>query len=138
MFIKNLVSKVKDAYTNFGRKVGAMQAAPSKAQAQMVLFGLGIALLTVGMIHGAVAQDGFGPGSYNDDRIAEVINRMFTYLEGSFGALVMVVAGIMAVFAAALGSYKMGLGLLIVAVGAFILRSLVSTFFNDASIDPGA
>jgi|688.fasta_scaffold901004_1 hypothetical protein len=137
MFMNNLVSKVKAAYADLGRKIGAMHVAPTKAQAQMVLFALGVSLLTLGMIHGASAQ-GIGPGLYNDDRIAEIINRMFLYLEGSFGALVMVVAGIMAVFAAALGSYKMGLGLLIVAVGAFILRSLVSTFFNDANIDPGA
>jgi hypothetical protein len=35
---------------------------------------------------------------------------------------------------AAFGQYKAALSLMIVAVGAFILRSFMSTFFNDLNI----
>lgn len=66
--------------------------------------------------------------------IDAVINIIFTYLEGSFGALIMVIAGIFAIVSAAFGQYKAALGLLVVAVGAYVLRSLVGTFFNDAGI----
>ena len=126
------VAKVKKMYNKIGQSVGAALTAPSNRQIQVALFALGIGLLTVGVMGGAHAQ----PGDYNDERVAEVITRIFTYLEGSFGALIMVAAGIMAIFSAAVGQYKAALGLLIVAAGAFILRSLVGTFFNDENI-PG-
>jgi predicted dinucleotide-utilizing enzyme len=56
------------------------------------------------------------------------------YLEGSFGALVMAAAGIGAILSASFGQFKAALSLMVVAVGAFILRSLISTFFNDVGI----
>ena len=124
------VAKVKNMYTRIGQTLGASFTAPSNRQIQLGLFALGVGLLTVGVMGGAQAQ----PGDYNDERVAEVINRIFTYLEGSFGALVMVAAGIAAIFSAAVGQYKAALGLLIVAAGAFILRSLVGTFSNDENI----
>ena len=71
---------------------------------------------------------------FNDKRIDLVINAIFTYLEGSFGALIMVSAGIGAIVSSAFGQYRAALGLLVVAVGAFVLRSLVGTFFNDVGI----
>ena len=52
-------------------------------------------------------------------------------MEGAFGALVMVVAGLGAIVAAAMGAYRAAVGMLVVAVGAFILRALVSLFFGD-------
>jgi len=52
------------------------------------------------------------------------------------GALVMAAAGIGAIFSAAFGQYKAAMGLMIIAVGAFILRSFMSTFFNDDNIQP--
>ncbi len=55
---------------------------------------------------------------------------LFMLIEGAFGALVMVAAGIGAIIAAVMGAYKTALSLLVVAVGAFILRSLVSLFFG--------
>ena len=130
--MKNLINSFNSGYTTVCQKISSAFAAPSQAQVQIGLFLFGVALLSAGMMNGAIAQ---GPGDYNDERVGEVINRIFTYLEGSFGALVMVVAGIGAIFSAAMGQYKAAIGLLVVAVGAFILRSLVGTFFNDSSID---
>lgn len=102
-----------------------------------VFFLLGCAVLALGMAHYSFSVGGpldIEPGAYNDARVAEAINRIFQYLEGSFGALIMVVAGILAIVSAALGQYRTSINLLVVAVGAFILRSLVATFFNDESL----
>ena len=52
------------------------------------------------------------------------------FIEGAFGALVMVGAGLGAIVAAAFGAYKAAISLLFVAVGAFILRAIVSLFFG--------
>lgn len=145
--MKTLRNKFVAGYKNVGQYVGAAFAAPTKVQGQFMLFGLGVLILTVGIMHGAEAQEfgGFGGGdsgaaentdlgNYNDVRIAEAVNRIFAYLEGSFGALIMVSAGLGAIISSAFGQYRAALGLLVVAVGAFILRSLVSTFFNDIAI----
>ena len=43
----------------------------------------------------------------------------------------MLVAGLIAIIAAAMGAYRAAVGMLVVAVGAFILRSLVSLFFGE-------
>ena len=95
------------------------------------------------MTLGADAQ-GFGGGTlsgtgslqteYNDARLADAVNAILTYVEGTFGAMVMVAAGVGAILSSAFGQYRAALGLLVVAVGAFILRSLIGTFFNDTNI----
>ena len=99
----------------------------------MMLFVLGVALLSGGLSAGVEAQTG-GVITYNDTRVTNSINAILTYIEGSFGALVMIAAGIGAILSSAFGQYRAALGLLVVAVGAFILRSFVATFFNDANI----
>jgi hypothetical protein len=81
-----------------------------------------------------VAQGGFTQTNYNDVKIANAVNAIMTYLEGSFGALIMAASGIGAIMSAAFGQYKAALSLMVVAVGSFILRSLIGTFFNDSMI----
>lgn len=126
-----MITKVKTAYTKVGQALGAAMYAPSKTQAQVMLFLLGIGLLTVGLSSGASAQL---TTTYNDDRVANSVNAILVYIEGSFGALVMVAAGIGAILSSAFGQYRAALGLMVVAVGAFILRSVLSTFFNDTRL----
>ncbi len=77
---------------------------------------------------------GNAPGYYNDLRIGEVVNRILNYLEGSLGALIMVSAGLLAILSAAFGNYRASIALLVVAIGPFILRSFVGSFFNDENI----
>ena len=43
----------------------------------------------------------------------------------------MVVSGIGAIVAAAMGAYRAAVGMIVVAVGSFILRALVSLFFGS-------
>jgi hypothetical protein len=126
-----MINKVKNTYKKVGQYVGCALHNPSKSQGQVMLFLLGIGLLTVGMTQGADAQL---TTTYNDDRVANSVNAILVYIEGSFGALVMVAAGIGAILSSAFGQYRAALGLLVVAVGAFILRSVLATFFNDTRL----
>lgn len=68
--------------------------------------------------------------NYDDSLNRFATGNLFKFIEGAFGALVMVSAGIGAIVAAAFGAYKAAISLLFVAVGAFILRALVSLFFG--------
>jgi hypothetical protein len=67
---------------------------------------------------------------YDDSLNRFAAGNMLMFIEGAFGALVMIGAGLGAIMAAAFGAYKAAITLLFVAVGAFILRALVSLFFG--------
>ncbi len=133
--ITSLAKKTNEKLISAAQYTCAAVHAPSVRQAQVGLFVLGAAILAVGLSDAVVAQGSATTlGTYNDTRIGQFTNNVFAYLEGAMGALIMVAAGLGAVISAAFGQYRAALSLLVVAVGAFILRSLVSTFFNDQSI----
>ncbi len=121
--------------------LGAMRVAPSQGQLQAILFIAGIGILFAGTLDDAVSQITVGvigggtdweehDAIYNETAIAQAVNILLTYLEGSFGSLVMVGAGIAAILSSAFGQYRASLNCLVVAIGAFILRSVMATFFN--------
>jgi hypothetical protein len=118
---------------NFSIWLGGLLTCPSQRQIQVGLLLLGVGLLSFGLAESASAAYS-AQARFNDDRIAEAADVIQTYLRGSFGALVMVCCGVAAILSAAFGQYRAALGLLVVAVGAFILRSLVATWFNDSSL----
>jgi len=129
--MREFSKSIKEKFNNAGRGIHSFLTAPSNAQIQLVLFVVGITLLTAGIVSGAIAQSELG--EYNSERIDMAVARIFTYLEGSFGVLVMVASGLGAILSSAFGQYRAALGCLVVAVGAFILRSFASTFFNTES-----
>jgi hypothetical protein len=134
----SLFKKANELYLAAGQKAGALFAAPTKTQTQVFMLAAGALILTAGLDTVAHAAGSGSDGvelEYNDDKIATAVKAIFTFLEGSFGALVMVVAGLGAIMSAAFGQYKAALGCLVVAVGAFILRSFVYTFFNTETIE---
>ena len=109
--------------------------APSSLHLQLLFLAGGLVLLTAGTSELAYANGiPLTNAFYNDARIAEAVIVLLTHVQGSFGALIMATAGILAILSAAIGQYRAALGLLVVAVGAFILRSIISTFFNDVRI----
>lgn len=124
--------QLKKAYTNVCQKVGTMLVAPSARQVQLMLFGLGAILLVSGMTVEASAYTKVN--TYNDDRVAEAADVILTYINGAFGALVMIACGVGAILSSAFGQYRAALGLMVVAVGSFILRSLVNTWFNTENM----
>ncbi|MEY4667614.1 MAG: hypothetical protein RL518_313 [Pseudomonadota bacterium] len=130
-----MITKIKNAYVACGQKVSAAMVAPTEKQARLALFVAGVAVLGLGLSHEVSAQISSGAAiQYNDDRINNAVNAIMTYLEGSFGALIMAASGIGAIMSAAFGQYKAAFSLMAVAVGSFILRSLIGTFFNDIGI----
>lgn len=126
------MSRLSHIIETISRRIGAMFIAPSTFQVNSVLLIAGVALILAGLTHPAEAYSPIA--NYNDDRIAEAADVIMTYVHGSFGALIMVCSGIAAILSAAFGGYRAALGLLVVAVGSFILRSLVSTWFNDVTM----
>ncbi|MEN9847140.1 MAG: hypothetical protein RIS36_2287 [Pseudomonadota bacterium] len=128
-----MITKIKNTYVTVGQKISAATIAPTEKQARLALFVAGVAVLGLGLSHDVYAAID-GTTTYNDDRINNAVNAIMTYLEGSFGALIMAASGIGAIMSAAFGQYKAALSLMVVAVGSFILRSLISTFFNDIGI----
>jgi len=101
-----------------------------------VLIAVGILFLFAGLKELSLAQESevllrsYSEASFDDGLIRASVGNLFCLIEGAFGALLMVVAGLGAIIAAAMGAYRAALGMLVVAVGAFILRSLVSLFFG--------
>lgn len=67
---------------------------------------------------------------YDDTLIRNSVGNLYKFIEGSFGALLVVCTGIGAIIAATMGSYKTAVTLLVVSIGAFILRAYVSLFFG--------
>lgn len=81
-----------------------------------------------------ITQEYTGHAKYDPGMIDCAVGALFQLIEGSFGALIMVVSGLGAIVSAALGAYRAAVGMLVVAVGAFILRSLVALFFGSGYI----
>lgn len=127
-----IFNRINRLYVRGGQALGVAFSTPSARQSQALLFVIGVGLLAAGLSDGATAQ-GLAT-RYNDVRLVNSLNAIFTYIEGAFGALVMVSAGIGAILSSAFGQYRAAMGLLVVAVGAFILRSILATFFNDNGI----
>lgn len=130
------IKLLRENAIKLARKTHVTLTSPSKSQAQCALFVFGVCILAMGLSDAAQAAGTPGASqiTYNDTRIAEAIQAVLAYIEGTFGAMVMIAAGIGAIFSSAFGQYKAALGLLVVAVGAFILRSLVSAFFNVENV----
>jgi hypothetical protein len=135
--IKSLFAKTHEAALDVTRKLAIAKSAPTEKQAQTILFVAGIICLGIGLSGDVFATGGWDArqGQIEDGRIANAVAVLFKFLEGSFGALVMAASGIGAILSAAFGQYKMALSCMVVAVGAFILRSMLNTFFNTQSID---
>ena len=98
---------------------------------------MGVLLISGGLVDVSLAQRGgggptgsFTEAAFDDELIRGGVGNLFRLIEGAFGALIMVVAGLGAIIAAAMGAYRAALGMLVVALGAFILRALVSLFFG--------
>lgn len=138
--ITSTITSAKERALDIARKVSLAVSAPTEKQAQMILFAAGVTALGLGLSDDLFAQTSGGlipasGGQIEDSRIAQAVSVLFTFLEGSFGALIMAASGIFAIVAAAFGQYKAALSCMVCAVGAFILRSIMQTFFNTQSLN---
>ncbi|MCC6934048.1 MAG: hypothetical protein IT292_12490 [Deltaproteobacteria bacterium] len=130
--MKSNMSTIRESYLVASSYVHTKISLLTYHNASKVLLVAGAGLLAVGLSQIAVAQTGMG-GSDQEwaKEIQLAMDGVFSIIEGSFGALVMVVSGLAAIIAAAMGAYRAAMGCLVVAVGAFILRSMVRLFFGD-------
>lgn len=105
----------------------------------VLLFLVGIGLLVFGshelgtaqVIPGEGAPSASGGGPIDQTRLKLAVCKLYQLTEGAFGALVATVAGIGAIIASTVGAFRAGYTLLFTAIGAFILRSLISLFFGS-------
>lgn len=95
-----------------------------------LLLTTGSIVLVLGIFDNSLAITTTATPEFEPELIQCAVANLFKLIEGAFGALIMVVSGIGAIIAAAMGAYRASLGMLVVAVGSFILRSLVSLFFG--------
>jgi hypothetical protein len=108
---------------------------PVETNFALALVVTGLAVIALGIFDDATAQS--SPGAiifYNEGPITNQANAIMTYLEGSFGALIMASSGVAAILCAVFRKWKAAGVLLLVAAATFILRALISTFFNDVGI----
>ena len=130
--MNNVIKTVKNGYTTACRSAHSFVAARKQELSLGAMLLGGLALISAGVVDASFAQAQTGT-----DRIADTGATILQGLiEGSFGALIMIVAGLTAIVAAAMGAYRTAMAALIVAVGAFILRTFVNLFFGDI-IDNG-
>jgi hypothetical protein len=116
-----------------------------EAAFSLSLLAVGVGIIAFGIMDDATAQMSSGAAiTYTDDRVVNSVNVVMTYIEGSFGALLMVVAGMAAIVTTALAKYKSSKKLLAlafvffaIAVGLFLGRAVIGTFFNDVGICTG-
>ena len=127
---------MKSIITRICQVVHANFVAPRREVVQFLLFGFGLSLVVLASsAGGAFAQtDALDVTTYAPDakfgRLDNMIGIIMSLIEGRFGVLIMLCAGIAAIISSAFGQYRAALSLLVVALGAFILRTLVTVFFN--------
>jgi len=131
--MKKLIEKVSEKYSTICGKIHVVAAATAIKHGATFMLLAGIGLISAGVTSVAFAQ-----GSIENEGIERVIQILLgDLIEGSFGALIMIVAGLVAIIAAAMGAYRAAMAALVVAVGAFILRAFVTAFFPDVNIGTG-
>lgn len=134
--MKTIIKSVSSCYKTACTKLALF--GHRNTTALLLLFGS--VLLIGGLVDISRAQ-GEGPtgsfteAAYDDELVRNSVGNLFKLIEGAFGALIMVVSGLGAIVAAAMGAYRAAVGMLVVAVGAFILRALVSLFFGTDYAD---
>ena len=125
-------TKITDSLLTLAQKVYTAAITPTEKQVRTTLFFAGVSLLALGLSVDGLAQ--FTNTNYNDGKISNPMYAFWTYCEGSLGALVMVTAGLVCIIATTKGRYKVALLYLGLAVGGFITRSMIGTFFDDNNI----
>lgn len=99
----------------------------AQEHSNLLVAGFGLCLLTTGMSDLASAQvEYIGGRAYEVSENGEAQSNFYKLLNGAFGSLVMVVAGLGAMVSAAMGAYKAAVGMLVVAITAFCIRASVN------------
>ncbi|MDR2395512.1 MAG: hypothetical protein LBD57_02725 [Endomicrobium sp.] len=131
---------IKKVFNNISIKGYCIGLSGLYKYANVYLFIIGAVILSIGLIDLAMAQDvggdattsgGVGAGKIIKDQLCKILQ----LLEGAFGALVMVVAGLAAVVTAAMGAYKMAMSCVVIACGSYIVRAFLVLFFGESIVE---
>ena len=111
------------------------------------LFILGMLILMCGIEQLSLAAAGEGSGNPGGSGgsgggeagklIAEQLCKIMNLIQGPFGALVTVVAGLAAVVTAAMGGYKLAMSCVVIACGSYIIAAFTELFFPGVIKDGG-
>lgn len=123
---------MKEKLIRLCQSAHALMIAPKREHVQYIMLFIGIALVTLSLTSAAYAESF---DNANFERLDNAIGIVLNLIEGRFGVLVMLCAGIGAIISSAFGQYRAALSLLVVALGAFILRTIITIFFNTEGID---
>lgn len=109
------------------------------AHADKILGCLGVVLIAASVDTVAHAQvgGGGGAGTY-DQQIVDQICKIVVMSQGYFGALVMSVAGLVAIISAATGGYRAAMNAIAVGAGAWLVRPMLFLFFGESAADCSA
>ncbi|MCC6953809.1 MAG: hypothetical protein IT290_06800 [Deltaproteobacteria bacterium] len=109
----SVIGKMNDATTRFSVK-----------HREKVLYAAGAALFASGLESVAHAQ------TY-DVQVLDQVCKILVMSQGTFGALIMSVAGLVAVIGAATGAYRSAMNAIAVGAGAWLIRPVIMLFFGD-------
>jgi len=119
-----------DFYNWATKNVGGVTAGPNGGSIQIGPWTFGADANGNVAMGNQIAGGGMMNGPYYNARINNAACRLLALPEGSFGGLIMIASGIVAIVSGALGAYKMALSTLSIGAGAWILRPVVSLFFQ--------
>ncbi|MDR2337031.1 MAG: hypothetical protein LBE20_00055 [Deltaproteobacteria bacterium] len=122
-------------YSLYSTKIYCYLKSYQYKYANVILFCFGIVILTYAIANIAIAQpanNNQGTGAAAGAIIKDQMCKILILLEGPFGALVMVVAGLAAVVTAAMGAYKMAMSCVVIACGSYIVGAFLVLFFPNA------
>ncbi len=128
-----MISKLKKRYFDFCVNCKLRRDSFYRGYSSFIMCLLGVGLLIYGFSDFSIASGAATvkkPIEYDDFYIKRAVCTLYAFIEGSFGALLAVVAGIGAIVSSAFGGYKSAISFIVVSCGSFILRALVSLFFG--------
>jgi hypothetical protein len=126
---------MKEKIKSICQAIHAGFVAPKTETVQFLLLAFGVTMVSFAFASSAMADVTQFTSNVNFTRLDGVIGLILGLIEGRFGILIMLCAGIGAIVSSAFGQYRAALSLLVVALGAFILRSLITVFFDTTNID---
>lgn len=121
--------------TNFTIKSYVLTASVAERHQRLILFILGLVLISNGLIDSSLAQEEGGITSgYTGKKFGDVCKKIIDMHgnESDYGALLTSLAGIAAILASAMGGFKSAWALLVVSIGSFILDTYRKLFFWDS------
>ncbi|MDR1383549.1 MAG: hypothetical protein LBJ67_06855 [Planctomycetaceae bacterium] len=103
----------------------------------IITFCFGIFIITFALSGITIAQESGTTSSSpsGSSQAATIIRdqmcKILQLIEGPFGALIMVVAGLAAVVTAAMGAYKMAMSCVVIACGSYLVTAFGMLFFGE-------